>query len=100
MDAEYEPAFVHGEQGDRSAQIIQVDASKHATLIAVCALVCGICAAVSWWAVNEQRSVSVKYHDDSVDLQDQYLKERNHVIELEARLKVLGDEVQELKHVR
>lgn len=91
--------YVHGEQGERSAQIISIDVSRHAAVVAVCAVVCGICVAVSWWAIAEQRAIGVRFHDDSVDMQDQYQKERNHVIELEARLNVLSNQVQELTHV-
>lgn len=61
--------------------------------VVICAALCGICTAISF-------TVWRSYHDDAVDIQDQYQKERNHVIELEARLKILGDEVQEMKHER
>lgn len=61
------------------------------SVIAICAVLCGVCAAISF-------TVWRSYHDDAVDIQDQYQKERNHVIELEARLSFLTNEVQEMKH--
>ena len=85
---------------DRSAQVIQIDNGKHVAAVAICAVVCGLCAALSWWAVSKQGDISDRYHGDSVDWQNQHERERNHVIELEARLKILGDEVQEIKHER
>ena len=81
------------EASERSAQVIQIDNGKHVAAVAFCAIVCGFCAALCW-------KMSVSFHDDSVDIQDQYQKERNHVIELEARLKVQGDQIQEMSHVR
>lgn len=65
--------------------------------IVLCAIACGYCVSVAW-------DVSRKFHDESVDIQEQYQRERNHVIELEARTKVNADEIsalkQELDHVR
>ena len=84
----------------RGAQILQIDSSKHISAVALCAIVCGLCAAISWWAVYEQRDTARRYRDDSIDMQDKYDRERNHVIELEARLKIQGEEIQEMKHER
>jgi hypothetical protein len=81
---------VRARNGGRSAQVIQIDSSKHALIMAVSAFVCGVCVLASLILLRVS-------HDDLVDVQDQYQKERNHVIELEARLKILGDELQELK---
>lgn len=78
---------------NRSAQVIQVDTGRHVAVVAICAVICGICTTISFTTWRAM-------HDDMVDVQDQYQKERNHVIELEARLKVLADELQELKHER
>lgn len=86
--------------GERSNQSIVIDNGKYMAVVAVLAIVCGLCAAISWWAVTEQHAVAIQFRDASLDTQDQYQKERNHVIELEARLKILGDEVQEIKHER
>lgn len=86
--------------GDRSNQSIVIDNGKYVAAIVVCAVVCGLCAAVSWWSVSASRDVTIGFRDESLDIQDQYQKERNHVIELEARLKILGDEVEEMQHVR
>lgn len=79
--------------GDRSAQVLQIDMGKGFAAMLVCAVISGICATISF-------TVWRSAHDDSVDIQDQYQKERNHVIELEARLKILGDEVQHMKESR
>lgn len=87
---EFDP-YIAQENADRGAQVIQIDSSKHVTMVAVCAIVCGLCAAISFTCWRAA-------HDDLVDVQDQYQKERNHVIELEARQKVLADELEELKH--
>lgn len=105
MGSEYGPTegIEQLNEGRANNQSIIIDTGKHAAGLAICAIVCGLCAAISWWAVSEQRAIAIRYHDDAVDVQDQYQKERNHVIELEARLGVLGDEVRNLKesdHVR
>lgn len=76
---------------------VAVSSSKsdggRATALVICTALCAISAVI---AVR----VAYSYHDDSVDIQDQYQKERNHVIELEARLHTLTDEVQEIRHER
>lgn len=64
-----------------------------ATALVICTALCAISAVI---AVR----VAYSYHDDSVETWEQYQKERNHVIELEARLNALTGEVQELKHER
>lgn len=92
MFADRLPDF-HAEAGERSAQVIQIDMGKGLAAMLVCAVICGMCATVCW---TTWRS----YHDDSVDIQDQYQKERNHVIELEARLHTLTDDVEALRHER
>ncbi len=41
---DFEPPFVHGDQsGDRNAQVIQIDSSRHIVTVAICAIVCGVC---------------------------------------------------------
>lgn len=47
MSVDYEPPFVHGEQGERSAQVIQIDSGKHVAAVAICAAVCGLAAALA-----------------------------------------------------
>ena len=77
---EYEPPYVHNETGERGATVISVDTGKHANIMTMCALVCGICVALAvvcagicWWAITEHRVVL------------------NHYMQLEAA-------VEELKH--
>jgi hypothetical protein len=50
--------------------VIQLDTSKHASLIVNCALVCGICVAlavvcagIAWWAITENRVTQSKYEN-------------------------------------
>ena len=79
--------------GERSNQSIIIDNGKYLAVIVVLAVVCGFCANVSW-------TIQKDYRNDRITLQDEYQKERNHVIELEARLGVAVDEIRELKHER
>ncbi len=98
METEYDDfGIIRQNNSDRSAQVIQIDNGKHISAVAICAALCGIAAVFAGWSVYKWHEYAVRYRDDSVDLQMQYEKERNHIIELEARLKVLGDEVQSLK---
>src|SRR5689334_2382637 len=89
---------------NRNDNSIVIDTGKHAATLALCAILCGLCAAVSWWAVEAQHDIAVRYRDDSLNTQEEFQKVRNHVIELEARTKVNADEIaalkQELAHVR
>jgi hypothetical protein len=75
---EYEPPFVHGEQGERSAQVIQIDSSKHVAAVTICAAICGmsvilsfIAAIVAWNSATEYRVLL------------------NHTMELEAQVKAM-----------
>lgn len=86
--------------GDRSNQSVIIDNGKYMAVVAVLAVICGGCAVATWNSTGRQADIGKRYSEDSMYTQDQYQKERNHVIELEARLKILGDEVQEMKHVR
>lgn len=53
MAAEYEPAFVHGDQsGDRSAQVIQIDNGKHTAIVGFCAAICAATLLASLYAVH------------------------------------------------
>lgn len=89
-----EPMDFCAEASERSAQVIQIDSSKHVTAVAVCAVVCGLCLMGTCWSLYQMHWTEVHHHDDAMDLQDEYQKVRNHVIELEARTKVLTDEVE------
>lgn len=72
---------------------VVIDNGKYMAVVVILAVICGFCANVSWRMQND-------FRNESIAIQDQYQKERNHVIELEARQKVLADELQELKHER
>lgn len=47
---ENEPPFVHGEQGERSAQVIQIDSGKHVAAVAICAALSVAAAAFAFFA--------------------------------------------------
>lgn len=93
MTSEYDQPDIEQAAEGRNNQSIIIDNGKYMAVIVVLAIVCGFCANVAWRMQSD-------FRNDAIDIQDQYQKERNHVIELEARLKILGDEVQEMKHVR
>jgi hypothetical protein len=76
-----EPAWVHGEQGERSAQIIQVESGKYAAVVAVCGAICGLSLAVSLWAGYQAQLLTTEYR---VAI--------NHSMEVEARLNQLENE--------
>lgn len=78
MDTDFEPPFVHGEQGDRSAQIIQIDNGKAVAAVAVCAAFSAACAVLAVWAAFEAR-----------DAQTEYRVMLNHSMELEAAVRQL-----------
>lgn len=76
-----EPPYVHGEQGDRSAQVINIDNGKYIAVVAVCAALCGVSAVMAYNATNEARNASTEYR---VLL--------NHYMELEASVKEMSNE--------
>ncbi len=82
---EFEPPFVHGDQsGNRSAQVIQIDSSKHVAAIAICAVVCGVSAALSVWAAVTAQTAATEYR---VVL--------NHYMHLEAQQEVMLKQLEE-----
>lgn len=70
-----EPPFVHGEAGERAAQIINVELGKGLNVIALCAALCGISVPIALWA-GYQATVSAT----------EYRVVLNHYMELEARV--------------
>jgi hypothetical protein len=71
-DTEYEPPFVHGEQGDRSAQVIQIDTGKHIAVVAICSALCGIAAVFAGWSAFQatyatKRSDMLQYYVMELD---------------------------------
>lgn len=74
----------------RGNQSIIIDNGKYMAVVVVLAIVCGLSTAMSFSIYQDSRNLKI-------DLQDEYQKTRNHTIELEARTKVLADEVQNLK---
>lgn len=84
----------------RANQSIIIDNGKYIAAVTICAVTCGLCLCASIWAISEQHKLTSEYRENYLDTQDEYQKERNHVIELEARQKALADELQEMKHER
>ncbi len=68
MESEYdEPAYIHQRNGDRGAQVIQIDSSKYVNVVAICAAFCGLAVAVSLWAAQtaihaEKRAELTNYY--------------------------------------
>lgn len=77
-----------GQHNDgRANQSIIIDTGKHAAVIAVCAVVCGLSGAVALWAGYQAQVMTTEYR-----------VELNHRMEMEARQKVMAEEIQEIKH--
>jgi hypothetical protein len=76
-----EPNWVHNDQGERSASIVNIDNGKYIAVVAVCAALCGISAVMAYNATNEARNASTEYR---VLL--------NHYMQLEASVKEMGNE--------
>ena len=49
---DYEPPYVHGEQGERSAQIIHVETSRMMPIMIVVCVLVGLSLGVSAWALS------------------------------------------------
>lgn len=65
-----EPTWVHGEQGEKSAQVIQIDSGKHIAAVAICAALCGIAAVGACWAAFQ-----ATYAQKRADLLQYYVME-------------------------
>lgn len=76
--------------GDRSNQSVIIDNGKYMAAIVVLSLIAGVSGAVAWWAATS-------YREDSLEIQDEYQKERNHVIELEGNQKSQAEEIHDLQ---
>lgn len=76
-----EPPYVHGEQGERSAQVFNIDTSKHVAAITLCAIIAGVSATIAIvcgcvaWSTTAQYQVIL-----------------NHETKIEARLDRLEGE--------
>jgi len=57
---------------DRSAQVIHIDSGKHLSVVAVCAALCGVAAALSAWSAYtairaERETRMLQYYVNEVD---------------------------------
>lgn len=84
MDAE--PGWVHNEQGDRSASIVNIDNGKTVAAVAVCAAVCGLSMGIALWAAWTSDKTTIEYR---VML--------NHQMQLENDLKTLQEKYDALR---
>lgn len=56
-----EPKWVHNDQGDRSASIIQIENGKAVAAVAICAALAGMAAVYAWHADQTARDAIVQY---------------------------------------
>lgn len=82
-----DPPFVHGEAGERAAQIINVELGKGMNVIAICAALCAISIPISLWAGYQAQVMTTEYR-----------VEINHRMEMEAQQRVMQNELEALKH--
>lgn len=80
MDTDRLPDF-EANCSDRSAQVIQIDNGKAVAAVAVCAAICGLSLAVALWAGYQAQLMTTEYRITT-----------NHVMELEARQKLMEEE--------
>ena len=80
-----------------AAAPVAVSSSKsdggRATAHVICAVLCAISTTIAV-------ACAYSYREDTLSTRDEYQKERNHVIELEARLHALTEQVEEMNRVR
>jgi hypothetical protein len=100
MRSEYEPPDIEANNDNRSAQIIQVETGRHVAAVAICAVICGMSVVVAMWCVDRFATISAAYEKSQTDMGTEYRLQLNHYMDLEAKQKVMADEIQELKHVR
>lgn len=84
-----EPAWVHNDQGERSAAIVNIDNGKYVVVVALCAAVSGMAAVFAWHSTIVASSVDTNY---AVLL--------NHQTKIESRLEYVESEIKELKHAK
>ena len=70
MAAEFDPYSIEQQNAERGAQVIQIDSSKHVSVIAWCAAICGVClaglvvcACIANWAITENRVTQSKFEN-------------------------------------
>jgi hypothetical protein len=87
MDAE--PGWVHNDQGDRSASIINIDNGKTVAAVAVCAALAGMAAMFAWHATTVADASAMESRlqlnhtmqlQNDVDTLTQRLKERTDAV--------------------
>ncbi len=81
-----EPPLVHGEQGERSAQIINVELGKGLAVISICSALCGIAMAVALWAGYQAQVMTTEYrvqlnHTMHLEAEQDSLKNRVDLLE-------------------
>jgi hypothetical protein len=76
------PPGFNAEASDRSAQVIQIDNGKSVAAIGICAVICGICMAVTVGTVWHSK-------DREIATEAQLRKTQNHEDELTAQVKYL-----------
>jgi hypothetical protein len=84
-----EPPFVHGEAGERAAQIINVELGKGLAIVAICAALCGISVPIALWAGYQAQVMTTEYRVTT-----------NHYMDMQAKQENLIHEVQELKDAK
>lgn len=67
MGTDYEPAFVHGEQGERSAQVITVDYGKHIASLGFSIAAFAVSLACALWLMG--RTVAAELRASAVEAQ-------------------------------
>jgi hypothetical protein len=67
---------------NQSAQVIQIDNGKAVNMVALCALICGICTAISVYSY-------VQMHDKLRDSDTEQRLTQQHLMQLEAKIKEL-----------
>jgi hypothetical protein len=55
-----ERAAVNARADNRSAQVIQIDSSKHVAAVAVCAAICGISVGAAIWSAYTARDAATE----------------------------------------
>lgn len=101
MTVRLPPDVEQATDGQSSAnQSIIIDTGKHAAIVAICAALCGISVTVAVWCAVQFTTLSASYERAASAAGTEYRLQLNHYMDLEARQKVMADEIEELKHVR
>ena len=81
-----------------SASVIQIDNGKHIAAVAICAALAATAAVIAVWCAWQFTTVAARYEKVAVDTGTEYRVQLNHYMEIEAKQKVMADEIEELKH--